>query len=69
MRFKVQMVPKAVDNIVYSGFSSLLGAVCKLFECYASKARASVSFSGPLKKKTRHLGHFVEGYGEFSQQY
>lgn len=51
MRFKVRMVPKAVDNIVYSGFSSLLGSVCKLFEWHASKARASVSFSGPLKKK------------------
>ncbi len=36
MRFKVQIVPKAVDNIAYSGFSILVWSVCKLFKWHAS---------------------------------
>lgn len=46
MRFKVQIVPKAVDNIVYSGFCSLVCSVCKLFKWCASKQRPF----GPLKR-------------------
>lgn len=37
MWFKVQIVPKAVDNIAYSGFHSLLWSVRKLFKWHPSE--------------------------------
>ena len=48
MRSKVQIVLKAVDNIAYSGFISLVWLVCKLLKWHASTQRASVK----LKRNT-----------------
>lgn len=51
MWFEVQIVSKAVDNIAYSGFSSLVWSVCKLLKWHASK-QGLLNLLRPLKRNT-----------------